>query len=65
VQRTAEEYIAMVRAHGFRLEAQDISFPYLWWSRWDMGLFERFGVPPKGPGEREETLVNLVAQKPG
>ncbi len=65
VQRTAEEYIAMVRAHGFELDAESVSFPYLWWSRWDMGILERLGIPPKGQGAREETLVNLVARKPG
>ena len=34
VQRTADEYIAMVRAHGFELDPSKVSFPYLWWSRW-------------------------------
>ena len=28
-----------------------------------MGILERLGVHPKKPGEREETLVNLVARK--
>ena len=41
-----------------------ISFLYLWWSRSDIGLLERLGIPPKPPGQREETLVNLVARKP-
>jgi ubiquinone/menaquinone biosynthesis C-methylase UbiE len=62
-QRTAEEYIAMVRAHGFEVEPQKVSFPYLWWSRWDFGILERLGLPPKPPAERAETLVNLVARK--
>ena len=64
VQRTAEEYLAMIRAQGFQCEARHISFPYLWWSRSDLGLLERLGIPPKPPGQREETLVNLVARKP-
>ena len=63
VQRTAEEYIAMVRAHGFQVEPDRISFPYLWWSRWDFGLLERLGFAPKARGKREETLVNFVARK--
>jgi len=63
LQRTAEEYMDMVRAHGFRFEAHNVSFPYLWWSRADLGAKERLGfrVPPHG--EREETLINLVAVK--
>jgi hypothetical protein len=36
----------------------------LWWSRSDLGLPERIGIPPPKPGEREETLINLVALKP-
>jgi SAM-dependent methyltransferase len=63
VQRTAEEYIAMVRGHGFQVDPRQTSFPYLWWSRVDLGLFERLGFRPKRPGERVETLVNLVARK--
>lgn len=60
VQRTAEEYLAMVRAAGFTVAPEAISYPYLWWSRSDLGILDRvFGVRPK-PG-REETLINLVA----
>lgn len=62
VQRTAEQYVAMVRAAGFELADDKVSYPYLWWSRSDFGVAERFGVRPKA--EREETLVNLVARKP-
>ena len=63
LQRSAEEYMAMIRAHGFRFEARNVSFPYLWWSRADLGAMERlgFGVAPQG--QREETLVNLAAVK--
>lgn len=62
VQKTAEEYIAIVRAAGFELSDARISMPFLWWSRPDIGFLEWIGVPP--PEVREETLVNLVAQKP-
>ncbi len=63
LQRSAAEYMAMIRAHGFRFEARNVSFPYLWWSRADLGAMERlgFGAPPEG--EREETLINLAAVK--
>ena len=62
VQRTAEEYLAMVRSAGFEIPAGAISLPYLWWSRWDLGTFEWLGFPL--PKRREETLVNAVAVKP-
>jgi ubiquinone/menaquinone biosynthesis C-methylase UbiE len=61
LQRSADEYMAMLRAHGFRFGAGNVSFPYLWWSRSDLGAMERlgFGIP----AEREETLINLAAIK--
>lgn len=63
VQRTADEYLAMIRKAGFRVAPQSISYPYLWWSRPDLGLAERaLGIAP--PAEREETLINLVAVRP-
>ena len=62
VQKTAPEYIAMVRAAGFDLPDERISTPYLWWSRPDIGFLEWIGVPV--PAKREETLVNAVAVKP-
>ncbi|MBI3899230.1 MAG: class I SAM-dependent methyltransferase [Gammaproteobacteria bacterium] len=62
VQRSAEEYLAMIRAQGFEFGPQNVSFPFLWWSRSDLGTLEWFGVPP--PKDREETLVNVVARKP-
>ena len=63
VQRSAEEYVAMIRRAGFTVAEEAISLPYLWWSRADLGLKERLcGIAP--PTEREETLVNLVAVRP-
>jgi ubiquinone/menaquinone biosynthesis C-methylase UbiE len=62
VQRSAPEYLAMIRAAGFGVPETAISYPYLWWSRNDLGLLERwFGIKP--PRDREETLLNLVAVK--
>ena len=63
VQRTAEEYVAMMRASGFDLMDERISSPYLWWSRPDIGFFEWIGSLV--PRDREESLVNSVAIKPG
>ncbi|TFZ00986.1 class I SAM-dependent methyltransferase [Ramlibacter henchirensis] len=63
VQRSAPEYIDMLRRAGFRVPESSISYPYLWWSRSDLGILERwFGIRPRA--QREETLLNLVAIKP-
>ena len=61
-QHSADEYMAMIRAHGFTFGPQNVSLPYLWWSRADLGAVEwlGFGVP----AQRDETLLNLVAVKP-
>ena len=61
-QKTADEYIALIRQTGFDLPVEKISFPYLWWSRGDLGLLEKLGFAPST--EREETLVNAVATRP-
>jgi SAM-dependent methyltransferase len=64
LQRSADEYMGMIRAQGFEFGPQNVSFPYLWWSRPDLGALERLGFPVAKPGQREETLINLVATKP-
>jgi ubiquinone/menaquinone biosynthesis C-methylase UbiE len=65
VQKTAGEYLAMVRSAGFDVRAESVSYPFLWWSREDLGIAERvFGVQPPPRGKREETLINLAAVKP-
>jgi len=64
VQKTAPEYLALVRDAGFVVPDAQVSYPFLWWSREDLGLRERaLGIRP--PALREETLINLVALKPG
>lgn len=62
VQKTAEEYLAIIRQVGFELPDERVSMPYLWWSRPDIGFYEWIGLPV--PQNREETLVNAVAIKP-
>ena len=66
VQKSAEGYLDMLRQQGFEFSARNVSYPYLWWSRSsDFGLLERFGLRKPPPvGQREETLVNVVARKP-
>lgn len=64
VQKTAEEYLSLIRRAGFNVAATHISYPYLWWSRSDLGLMERLRIKAPPPqGRREETLLNLVATK--
>ncbi|HJT09067.1 MAG TPA: class I SAM-dependent methyltransferase [Stellaceae bacterium] len=63
VQRSAAEYLAMIRAAGFAIDPRSISYPYLWWSRSDLGLKQRLlGIAP--PADRDETLINVVAVRP-
>ena len=60
VQKSADEYVRMIEAAGFTIDRASISYPYLWWSRRDLGVLERwFGIRP--PSVREETLINLIA----
>ena len=62
VQKTAEEYLAMIRDSGFEIEPQSISYPYLWWSRGDLGILERVLRIRPSP-RHEETLINVVARR--
>lgn len=66
VQKSAGEYLAMLRQQGFEFSERNVSYPYLWWSRTsDFGLLERFGIrQPQSFGRREETLVNAAVRKP-
>ena len=61
VQKTAEEYLDLIRQTGLHVPPDAISKPYLWWSRPDFGAREWFGF--KTPEIREETMINLVAVK--
>ena len=65
VQKSAAEYMDLIRDTGFCIEPQRVSFPYLWWSRNDLGLLNKLGIKRTPPsGKREETLLNLIAVKP-
>jgi ubiquinone/menaquinone biosynthesis C-methylase UbiE len=61
VQKTADEYVALVRRTGFQVPEKNISLPYTWWSRPDLGALEKLGFRPSP--RHKETLVNLVAVK--
>jgi ubiquinone/menaquinone biosynthesis C-methylase UbiE len=66
VQKSAAQYLQMLREQGFEFSEKNVSYPYLWWSRArDFGLLERWGLRKAKPfGQREETLVNCVVRKP-
>lgn len=65
VQKTDLEYIDLITESGFIVKPESISRPFLWWSLPDLGLLSYFGLKAKEiEGEREETMVNLVACKP-
>lgn len=65
VQKSAEGYLEIIRTAGFDFGPENVSYPYLWWSRAkDFGLLERWHIKaPPPPGKRKETLVNIVAVK--
>ncbi len=65
VQKSSEEYIQLIRNTGFTMNDNNISYPYLWWSRDDLGIMQNiFRRPEPKHGQREETLLNLAATKP-
>jgi ubiquinone/menaquinone biosynthesis C-methylase UbiE len=60
MQKSAEQYLEMLRGAGFDIAPDEVSYPYLWWSRPDLGILQRwFGVAPSA--KHEETLINAVA----
>ncbi len=60
VQKSAPEYLSLIENAGFDVAPESVSYPYLWWSRGDLGVRENcFRIPP--PSVREETLLNLIA----
>ena len=63
-QRDADEYLTMLRAHGFTVAPDAISYPYPWWSRRDLGAAELLlRIRPPPPGQRDETLLHVAAVK--
>ena len=62
VQKTDTEYLQVLEDSGFLINPDSVSRPYTWWSRPDLGLFEKLGRKP--PVDKEETIVNAVAYRP-
>ena len=61
VQKTAQEYVDLIRAAGFDLSDADLHKSVPWWSRVDFGLLQRWGISNRGP---DFTELNAVAFKP-
>lgn len=62
VQKTDIEYLRLLEDSGFVVGPDNVSRPYLWWSRVDFGLLELLGK--KTSEDKEETLINVVAYRP-
>src|SRR5262249_11804420 len=60
VQRTAGEYLGLLRSTGFIFADENVSTAYPWWSRRDLGLLEWGRLAPR---RRRETVLNVVAFK--
>ena len=61
VQKTAEEYVALVKSIGFDIQDHDIKTSRPYWSCKDFGLSQRLGLSRK---HQEPTEVFLIARKP-
>ena len=61
-QMSADGYARLLRSTGFAFTADNMSTPYPWWSRRDLGAFEWLGLSP--PAQHPTTVLNLAALKP-
>jgi len=61
VQKTAEEYVELVRSVGFKIDDHDIKTSMPWWSRKDYGVTEKIGLRQQS---RDVTQILMIARKP-
>jgi ubiquinone/menaquinone biosynthesis C-methylase UbiE len=61
VQKSAEEYVDLMRSAGFEIREDDIKTSIPWWSLVDFGLLEKLGFPAR---RIDATEILTVAQKP-
>ena len=61
VQKSADEYLELLRTTGFKFDQRNISRPYPPWSRPDFGLSQLLGRPV--PNDRQAPLIYVAAQK--
>lgn len=62
VQKSAEEYIALLEATGFEIHPDEIVRPFPFWARPDIGLFEVLGRPV--PEQHNTPLICALARRP-
>lgn len=64
-QKTADEYIALVRAAGFVIDDSKIKVSSPWWSLADLGVFEKLGLMKRAkPQLSEQTELLMIVVKP-
>jgi SAM-dependent methyltransferase len=63
MQRTAGEYLQLVRRHGFEFDDRHTSFPDPWWSYADLGMRDWLGFVGVSPPQREPSQLRLVARR--
>jgi ubiquinone/menaquinone biosynthesis C-methylase UbiE len=63
VQKTDMEYLQLLKQTGFDVVEKQVSRPFLWWSREDLGIWETLTGKVEDPDSREETLINAVLYK--
>ncbi len=61
-QKSAAEYVDLVKSMGFAVGEHDVKTSTPWWSRWDLGLLEKLGIAEKKTLQATEILI--VARKP-
>lgn len=64
VQRSADEFLELLRAGGFELGSDRISTPEPWWSQRDFGLGARLRRRPV-PAPSDPTQLRVAATRPG
>lgn len=60
VQKSAQEYVALIRSIGFCVEDHQVKTDVPWWSRGDLGILERLGLQAK---QKEPTELLAIARK--
>ncbi len=61
IQKTAHEFVELVKSRGFHISDEEIKSSIPWWSQKDLGVTEKIGWPRK---QQEPTEVLMVARKP-
>jgi SAM-dependent methyltransferase len=59
-QKTAQDYVQLMRQQGFIVDDARCAMRRPWWSRRTLGLAQKLGIP----NNPEPTMLLLVAQKP-